>query len=69
MDQVPDPEKLTGSMHAGVMADRHFCHSESRAFEFFGHLNTDHAASRFKRDHIEDMPPKQPEVAINVADR
>jgi hypothetical protein len=58
MDEVPDPEELTGSMHARVMTDRHFRHSKSRAFKFLGHLNADHAASRFKRDHIEDMPPK-----------
>ena len=69
MHKVPDPEELAGSMYARVMADWHLRHSESRAFEFLGHFNADDAASGFECDDIEDVPPKQPEVAIDIANR
>ena len=69
MNEVPYPEKLARAMHARIVADGHFHHSESGPFKFFGHFHADYAAARFESDGVENMPSKQAEVAIDVADR
>ena len=66
---MSDPEKFTGTVHAGIVAHWNLVHAKSGAFELLSHFDTDDAAPGFQFDSVENVSAEKPEVAVDVAYR
>src|SRR5205085_6218381 len=62
-------EELRLAERAMVVMHRHFDDPEPAILDLLHHLEADHTARLLEIDSLENRPPQQPEITVDVADR
>ena len=59
-------KKLRSTIGTVIMIDWNFSEFVAGILKFFDHFKTDGAGTTFQLNFIEDFPPYQPEITINI---
>src|SRR5215475_12527878 len=68
LENAREIEELRFAKRAMVMVDRYLDDPEPRVLDLLHHLEADHAARLAQLDLIENRPPHQAEITVDVAD-
>ena len=66
-DHAAEVEELRLAMRAVVVVHRHFDDPEAGVLDLLHHLQADDAAVLFEPHALENRPPHQPEIAVDIA--
>ena len=69
LEDAAEVEELRLAERAMVVVHRHLDDAEAGVLDLLHHLEADDAARLLELDALEDRPPHQPEVAVDVAHR